>query len=415
MAEKMKKIWEVIRWARESRGFTQADIAPELGVSRATVAQMENGRRAVKAEDLVCLATFYGCSPSELLTPPTDDQRTGGVAELFRAFPDLAGDEDESSFALVYEMATSLTKIESMLGVESIRHVLPSYSVRSVDTPWQAARQGYRAAEDERRRLALGEGPVRFLDELVTTLGVRAARASLPTGVASISMYQPDAGYLVVVGKDLSLGHRRFNYAHGLAHFLFDREAPWRVCGSDSAHDLVEMRADAFASGLLLPEHGIRRYLETLGKETLGRAGPTVLSVFSEGAGKNVAGESRRVDGRQRRGRHPINLSDVVRVAHYYGTSQGLAAHRLRNLRLLTDGQLKKLEDMMRDNMHSRTGEAMGLPTTLHEMEPLYSRLVTLAADAYRRGLIDEHKFNKLASLARVREADREQLLAMTG
>ena len=384
MAGKMKKIGEVIRWARESRGFRQADIAPELGVSRATVAQMENGRRAVKVDDLVCLAAFYGCSPSELITHATDEQKTGGVAELFRAFPDLAGDEDESSFALVYEMATSLTKIESMLGIDSIRHVFPSFSVRSVDTPWQAARQGYRTSEDERRRLALGEGPVRFLDELVTTLGVRAAKASLPKGVASISMYQPDSGYLVVVGKDLSLCNRRFNYAHGLAHFLFDREAPWRVCGPDSAQDLVEVRADAFASGLLLPEHGVCRYLETLGKETLGRAGPTVLSLFSEGDGKNEASESRRVDGRQRKGRHPINLSDVVRLADYYGTSHGLAAHRLRNLRLLTDGQLKKLEDMMRDETHSRTGAAKGLPATLHEMDPLYSRLATLAADAHR-------------------------------
>ena len=40
---------------------------------------------------------------------------------------------------------------------------------------------------------------------------------------------------------------------HGLAHFLFDTEAPWRVCISGASADLAELRCDAFASGLLIP------------------------------------------------------------------------------------------------------------------------------------------------------------------
>ncbi len=414
MGNKLHSIGEVLREARESRGFTQAAIASKLGVSRPTVVQMENDRRAVKAEELSRLAGFYRCSLSELV-PHAVGEKAGSMAELFRAIPGLERNGDEHSFVCVCKVATSITEIESTLGIDAIRHALPSYSVEPADTPWQAARQGYRAAEDERRRLALGEGPVRFLDELLTTLGVRAAKASLPSGVTSISISQSDSGSLVVVAHDLGLGHRRFSYAHGLAHFLFDTEGSWRVCGSDTTQELAEVRADAFASGLLLPEHGVRRYLETLGKETLGRAGPSVLSVFSEGDAKNEAGESRRVDGRNRKGRQPVTLADVVRVAHYYGTSRGLASNRLRNLRLLSDDRLDKLEKIMREETPSRTNEALQLPVNLHEMDPLRSRLATLAADALERGLIDEHKFDTLAGLALVRDADRAQLLAMTG
>ena len=415
MAEKLKDIGSILQKARTSRGFTQAEIAPQLGVSRATVAQIETGRRSLKAEDLRRLAAFYSCSPSELLPRATNDEKVDGPAELFRSHPDLAEDQGLSSFAGVCAMARALTQLESRLEIDALAHPLPLYRIERSDSPWQAARQGHRIAEDERRRLALGEGPVRFVDELLMTSGVRSARATLRKGIISISIADPDHGLLVVVDKNLSLEHRRFRYAHGLAHFLFDTEAPWRVCISGATPDLVELRADAFASGLLIPQHGLRRYVETLGKETVGRAGPTVLSVFSEGDGHDTKGESRRVDGRQRKGSHPITLSDVLRTAHYYGTSPRVAAHRLRNLRLLTERELDQLETMLQSEKHAPIDRELALPPpALHEMDSLCSRLAVLAASALHRGNIDAPRFNELADLAGVRVADRERILAIT-
>ena len=412
MAEKLKDISSILRQARTSRGLTQADIAPQLGVSRATIAQIETGRRSVKAEDLRRLAAFYGCSVSELLPPATDAQEVDGLAELFRAHPDLAEDQGPSSFAGVCATARALTDLEARLEIDATVHSLPSYRVEHGNMPWQAAREGYRIAEDERRRLALGEGPIRFVDELLMTSGVRSAKATLPTGILSISIGEPDHGLLVVVEKNLGLEHRRFRYAHGLAHFLFDTEAPWRLCKSGGAPEFPEVRADAFASALLIPQYGLRRYIESLGKETLGRAGPTVLSVFSEGDGRDKTGESRRVDGRQRRGRHPITLSDVLRTAHYYGTSPSVAAHRLRNLRLLTDRELDQLKTMLRNEQHTPIEGELALQA--HEMDSLCSRLAALAASALHRGNIDTPRFNELADLAGVRVSDRKRLLATT-
>ena len=410
MAEKLKDISSILREARTSRGLTQADIAPQLGVSRATIAQIETGRRSVKAEDLRRLAAFYGCSLSELLPPHTDGQEVDGLAELFRSHPDLAEDQGPSSFAGVCATARALTDLEARLEIDATAPSLPSYRVERGNMPWQAAREGYRIAEDERRRLALGEGPIRFVDELLMTSGVRSAKATLPRGILSISIAEPDHGLLVVVEKNLGLAHRRFRYAHGLAHFLCDTEVPWRVCKSGGAPDFPEVRADAFASALLIPQYGLRRYVETLGKETLGRAGPTVLSVFSEGDGRDETGESRRVDGRQRRGRHPITLSDVLRTAHYYGTSPSVAAHRLRNLRLLTDRELDQLKTMLRSEKHTQIEGELALQA--HEMDSLRSRLAALAASALHRGNMDTPRFNELADLAGVRVADRKRLLA---
>ena len=414
MAGNAHDLGPVLQKARTSRGFLQADVASELGVSRATIAQIETGRRSLKAEELRRLAAFYGCSPSELLAPATDDQEVDGVAELLRSYPDLAEDHGPSSFAGACAIARALTDLEARLEIDSIAHPLPAYGAERANTQWQAARQGYRVAEDERRRLALGEGPVRFVDELLMTLGVRSAKAILPTGIVSISIAHPDHGFLVVVDKNLSLEHRRFRYAHGLAHFLFDTEGPWCACSSDAAPDFTEVRADAFASSLLIPQHGLRRYVETLGKETLGRGAPAVLSVFSEGDGRDTTGEGRRVDGRQRKGRHPLTLSDVLRAAHYYGTSPSVAAHRLRNLRLLTDRELGRLETMLQSEVHTLTSNKRSLPAEVHEMDSLRSRLATLAATAFHRGSIDAPRFNELAEFAGASLADRERLLAIT-
>ncbi len=414
MAEKLKDIGSVLQEARTSRGFTQADIAPQLGVSRATVAQIETGRRSLKAEDLRRLAAFYGCSPSELLPCATDDEKVGGVAELCHSHPILAEDQGPNSFVRVCAMARALTDVEASLEIDALAHPLPLYRIERANTPWQAVWQGHRIAEDERRRLALGEGPVRFVDELLMTSGVRSGKATLPNGITSISIAQPDHGLLVVVDESLSLEHRRFRYAHGLAHFLFDTEGAWRVCVSGVALDLAELRADAFASGLLIPQNGLRRYVESLGKETFGRSGPTVLSVFSEGDGRDKTGESRRVDGRQRKGRHPITLSDVLRTAHYYGTSANVAAHRLRNLRLLTDRELDQLETMLGSEKHTPTDRELALQAAPHEMDALCSRLAALAASALHRGNIDVPRFNELAEFAGVAVVDRERLLSIT-
>ena len=119
MAEKLKNIGSILQEARTSRGLTQADIAPQLGVSRATVAQIEAGRRSLKAEDLTRLAAFYGCSLSELLPPVTDDREVDGVAELFRSHPDLAEDQGPSSLVGACAIARALTDLEERLEIEA--------------------------------------------------------------------------------------------------------------------------------------------------------------------------------------------------------------------------------------------------------------------------------------------------------
>ena len=415
---KQLQIGKVLRRVRESRGFTQAAVAPLLGVSRSTVVQMENGNRAVRAEEIERLAGFYGCSVNELLTTQGASldrhDEEDGLSQLFAVEPQLAEDVDDT-FRSSLRLARALTEVEHRLSFPAIINVLPTYVPEAPISTWQAVRQGYRVSEDERRRLALGEGPIRFVDELLATVGVRAAKASLPRGMTSIFVNGASSGCLVVVNGHVGIGKRRLNYAHGLAHALFDRDLPWRVCRPDKDQDQREMRASAFASGLLLPEHGVRRYLETLGKETLGRSGPTVLSLFPEGEDLGEAGGALRVNGRSRQGRHAVRLPDLTRVAHYFGVSRTSTAHRLRNLRLLSGEQLDALQSLMSSEAGKESEQTLALPVQAYETDSLRSRLAALAAEAYCRGLIDVDKFNQIAATASVPRQDRDRLLAMSG
>jgi Zn-dependent peptidase ImmA (M78 family) len=224
----------------------------------------------------------------------------------------------------------------------------------------------------------------------------------------------PKTGCLVVVDEDASVGRRRLNSAHGLAHALFDRNLPWRVCGTSAEIDFQEVRANAFASGFLLPEHGVRRYLETLGKETLGRSGPAVLSVYFEGEGESDGNNNLRIDGRAREGRHPITLSDLTLIAHYYGATRSLTAHRLRNLRLMSDEQTERLERMIDSDTGRHARKTLALNDVPYETDSLCSRLAALAAEAYNRKLIDSDAFRTFADAAGVPARERSRLLELS-
>jgi transcriptional regulator with XRE-family HTH domain len=411
-----RRLHERLRDTRRSRGLTQADVAPALGVSRSTVAQLESGMRALKAEELGRLADLFGCSPTELLgRSERDGERGDGTEELVELVTAAAGLGDDESAARavrgVLAATRELAALERLLGIEAVLNAPPVYTPSSLDSPWQAVHQGCRTAEDERRRLALGEIPIRFLDEHLATMGVRAATARLPDGIHAIFASRPELGPVVIASDRIGLGQRRVAFAHGLAHALFDGESPWRICRAEAGHDLREVRAHAFASAYLLPEHGVRRYLETLGKETLGRAGPAVFSLLAGGDGPTESGRALRVDGRTRKGRHPVTPADLARVAHYYGVDRMVTAYRMRNLRLLSDEEVEALLRPEAGGLARGPEATLPAPDHPHEMDALRSRIAALAAEARARGLIDDGEHTRLAASAETPEACPSGLL----
>ena len=63
----MKEIYERIKELRNQLNLTQEYVANYLGVNRATVTQMENGKRKVSADELSKLCSLFGVAADALL------------------------------------------------------------------------------------------------------------------------------------------------------------------------------------------------------------------------------------------------------------------------------------------------------------------------------------------------------------
>ncbi len=176
---------------------------------------------------------------------------------------------------------------------------------------------------------------------------------------------------------------------------------------------MPESRASAFASRFIVPEAGVRRYLHSLGKDTLGRSGGAVQKLFSERVGSSVAQRPIRVDGRNRRGATPINSCDLTQMACYYGVSRSLAAHGLRNLRYMTEDELKAVEEQEAEGTTARAQEALALRVADVESgrDAFRSRLLTLAVEGLRRGDFDRARFSELAALVKLTDSEQQALL----
>jgi hypothetical protein len=303
--------------------------------------------------------------------------------------------------------------LEKTLGLEAYAAGPPSHGFGSPNSQWEGAHQGYVAAQEERWRMNLGDAPIREVDDTLAMMRVRATRTHLPEGIMSLYLQAPDTGTLVVVNESLSMEELRFQYVHGYAHALFDNEHRWLVCRKDLRNSLPELRATAFAGRFLLPETGVRRYLQSLGKDTLGRESWTVQKVYSEGVGPSSNEAPVRVEGRRRKGTMPISVCDLTQIAGFFGVSVALSSHILRNLRYMTDDELDAIKGREAEQMFERTKRVLHLRTSRKapRRDAFRSRLLAQAVEALRRGAIDAVQFRQSTALVGVTQEEQQLLL----
>jgi transcriptional regulator with XRE-family HTH domain len=412
-----KEIGESLREIRLSNRKTQSDVARCLSVSRPTVSQMENGNRKVTAGDVERLSKLYGCSPSALFAGPeasaTPPEQPNILRDLMQALPEIRIGNACGAIEKAVRVARALTDMELRLGINTYSLGSHCYRLANPESPWEAVQQGLLAAEEERRRLNLGDAPIRDVDHTLTVNRTRMTKVELEDNIASIFLNSTDVGFLVVVNSKLPVEARRFQYAHGYAHTLFDGDRLTIVCNTQRRHGFAEVRASAFGNGFLLPEIGLRRYLQSLGKETLGRSAGTELDLFSQ-PGQAQRSAMVPVTGRGRRGAEAISLCDLTQIASFFGVTRSLAASRLRNLRYVTASEFESLDELNAQGAASLTHEALALTNAQVEgkCDAFRSRLVALTVTAVERGVCEVKEFETIANLVGLAEADRRALLA---
>jgi len=388
-----------LREAREACGMTQAQVGQHLGLSRPTVAQIELGNRAISGLELSRLAYLFGKDIRELVAEEAPHREDALVA-LFRLHPDLASQDDvQNALRQCMALGREISNLERVIGVDRTTSTLAAYVQPKPKTKWEAIQQGERIALEERRRLGLGNTPLPDVAELLESQGVRTAQVTLPEEISGLTLIDPSVGMFVVANREHHLLRRRFSFAHEYCHLLLDQDQRGLVSRSNDRDKLLEVRANAFAAGFLMPMDAVRGFIQGLGK---GQPSRMEAEVFDEAG--SVRARARSTPGSQ-----DIQIYDVVQMAHHFGVSRAAACYRLRSARLITQQELDVLLEQDRAGRGREIEILLGLPEPDHaaRRDAFRRRFLGLALEAFRRG---EISYAKLVEVATMVEVDLDEL-----
>lgn len=386
--------------------MTQDEAAKHAGVSRPTFVQIEGGNRSVSSLELDKLAYLFGRDIREFIGASFQEEDT--LAALFRAQAEVVGQPVVlEKIRECMAIGRELTSLERLVGIDRDLTAVASYPFPPPKTRWEAIQQGQRLAEEERRRLGLGTGPLPDLAELLESQGVRTGLVDLPDDVSGLTLSDRKVGLFVVANRGHHYLRRRFSFAHEYAHVVADRERFGLISRASERDDLIEVRANAFAANFLMPEDGFRQFVGGLGK---GKPSRTYAEVFDEAGSLNV-------EGRTEPGSQTLQLYDVVQLAHHFVVSRPSVLYRLRNLRLVNEAEFEQLKRLDATGKGKQLAEHLGLPEPDHtEMRGEFKhRFLGLALEAYRRDELSRGKLRELASLVGLPSADLGQLIEDAG
>ena len=121
---------------------------------------------------------------------------------------------------------------------------------------YDALAQGEQISEQERGRLGLAGGPITDLRKLIVSQGIWASEVEFPDEVRGMFHNCRSTGLVIIVNCSHTRHRKRFSYPSLYAHTLVDRNTKFFLRRGDSS-ELLEDRADAFASAFLMPQNGV--------------------------------------------------------------------------------------------------------------------------------------------------------------
>lgn len=380
-----------LRQARDVAGLTQEAVSRVLGISRTAIALIENGTRSVSSFELDRMAQLYKREMQDFFTTESDPQNA--LAGLFRAHSDIAENPQfVNALRHCVCVGRELTNIERAAGIARDPTSAVRYRVSAPRSRFEAIRQGASIADQERRRLGIGQAPMPDVAELLEKHGIRTAIVDLPQDISGLTLIDAEAGPLIAVNRREHILRRNFSLAHEYAHVLVDCDATGRISRSSERAELLEVRANSFAANLLMPEAGVREMLEALGKNPESR-------LLAE-----IPIDGERVTGIEARGMSAaakIQMHDVVLMAHHFGVSRQVVLYRLRNLRAISNRELRDLLDEEQGGRGRQIEKLLELPGAEHakERNRFRHRFLSLALEAHRREAITRDKLEELFAL----------------
>ncbi|MFD7408354.1 helix-turn-helix domain-containing protein [Streptomyces sp. NPDC059866] len=242
-----------VRRVMEAASMSQAAFAEKVGLTPDKLSKSLKGVRRFTSLDLALIAEAGGRTVDWLLTgrEPSRPSLAARTADATAPGREHVGDI-ASRFTAAYEVLELLGRLPKLPPLPTVRTDLARY----VD-------QGEKLAQDAAASLKPTDAHWTVADletdALITrcseTFGVDIAVTQLPDGVDGLA-WHTDTFRLVLIKPTEIWTRQRFTLAHELGHILA-RDAQEPVVESDVApgrqKDLTEVRANVFASNLLMP------------------------------------------------------------------------------------------------------------------------------------------------------------------
>ena len=374
-----------LRAARVNKGLTQERAGDLANLSRSAILQIEAGGRTVSSLELTRLARAYGRQSEEFLSD--DEAENDPILVLGRVTKGLSEQwiEEIKPFLNQLEVAWQLSET---IG----EHSTSSPPLYQFDEPRyykEAIEQGREMAIRERKRLDLGAAAVDDVAALISCQSIWTTALPLPENVSGLFFQQSHGGLAVLINSLHARARRRFSYSHEYAHALVDRDKMPTPTSRENKSDLIEKRANAFASEFLMPESGVRETLERMQKG----AGSREYSLLYDVASDEVLPHETRNDASSQR----ITVREIAVLAHDFKVSYEVAAYRLSDIGILRRPHLEELLSpqqslngrQLREHLEFFDGEEEGS----NEQPYLKRQLTLLAIEALRREKISDVQF----------------------
>ena len=374
--------------------MTQQEVAEVIGVARSAITRIESGERSVSTLELASFAELYRRSVADFFSESSLDDDAALV--LFRSYPDLEEDHVRDEVSRQLALCREGMELERLLGWNET-NTPPQYELVRPLKAYKAVEQGLWIAEQERKRLGLGDQPISDMSDLISRQGIWATGARLPDEVSGIFLHHRSVGMAIIVNFEHRRARKRFSYAHEYGHALMDRDRNVTVSSTQNTGDMEEKRANAFAAAFLMPETGVSAFLKRWRKGLKSRQFHSFYDVATEQmrfeAQRNVSSVG------------DITYQDVAIVASHFGTSYPAAAYRLKSIIGLSQKQCETL--IQKEDLGRQFWSILGLE---RDAEPrfgqpdreLVGQVARLAIEAYRQEEISKGKLLELAKKLRI-------------
>lgn len=235
---------------RSDFGHDLESLAAASGIEVARLGILESAQEKPTGDEVLILADHFRKDFRFFISDQAVDA-DAGVDLLFREHAGDLSAADRVAIAEFSYLCRSQAFLEQQLG---------KAQAATFDFPLRGKffkQQGKDCAAALRKHWGLSEKEVpRDIFAYMRRLGVKVFRRRLENSeISGLFMNHPTAGPCILINYAEGMGRQRFSAAHELGHALLDRKrVTMSKIGEWSSGDLVEVRANTFASNLLIPE-----------------------------------------------------------------------------------------------------------------------------------------------------------------